>query len=290
MTDPSPDTINFFTTLALLFIGCIGGFLAGLLGVGGGIIFIPVIGYFLGDYSLNSDELVRYTLANSIALVFLSGVSGTFQQRKMGTWNLKLLLQIGIPGALASWATTRLIQEGTWYNKTQFLSIFLGMILLSFVNMVLGKPKSPAQIPNKQSSIPKTDSITQKIVQPMVGLLAGVLVALSGLGGGIVMVPLFNGVLKKPLHTATALSLSIVPLLSIASLIHYLSNKPIQALPLYQSGYLVWPILLPMMLGVLFCSSFGQKIAKLVPEQRLRLIFASLLLCIFIKVLIDLNS
>ena len=290
MIHPSPETLDLFSLLALLAIGCFGGFLAGLLGVGGGIIFIPVIGYFLADYTPNSDELVRYTLANSIALVFLSGVSATFQQRKMGTWNLKLLLQIGIPGALASWATTRLIQEGTWYNKTQFLSIFLGMILLSFINMVLGKPKSPPQIPNKQSSIPKTDSITQKIVQAMVGLLPGVLVALSGLGGGIVMVPLFNGLLKKPLHSATALSLSIVPLLSIASLIHYLSNKPIQSLTLYQSGYLVWPILLPMMLGVAFCSSLGQKKAKLVPERWLRLIFATLLLCIFIQILLEINS
>lgn len=290
MIHPSPDTLDLFSLLALLAIGCFGGFLAGLLGVGGGIIFIPVIGYFLADYTLNSDELVRYTLANSIALVFLSGVSGTFQQRKMGTWNLTLLLRIGIPGALASWATTRFIHEGTWYNQTQFLSVFLGMILLSFVNTLLGKSKSPAQIPSKQSSTPETDSLAEKSLQAMVGLFAGVLVAMSGLGGGIVMVPLFNGLLKKPFHTATALSLSIVPLLSIASLIHYLSNKPTQALTLYQSGYLVWPILLPMMLGVVFCSPLGQKKAKLVPERWLRLIFATLLLCIFIQILLELNS
>lgn len=68
--------------LLLLLCGSVGGFLAGLLGVGGGMLFIPVINEYLSNYPLTTDELVKYTLANSIALVFMSGVSGIFRQKK----------------------------------------------------------------------------------------------------------------------------------------------------------------------------------------------------------------
>ena len=76
-----PTTITIlFSFLILLLCGSIGGFLAGLLGVGGGMVFIPVIHEYLNSYSLTTDEIVKYTLGNSIALVFISGVSGTFRQ------------------------------------------------------------------------------------------------------------------------------------------------------------------------------------------------------------------
>ena len=53
--------------LWLLLLGSLGGFLAGLLGVGGGVLFIPVITAYLQQYNISSAEMVKFTLANSIA-------------------------------------------------------------------------------------------------------------------------------------------------------------------------------------------------------------------------------
>lgn len=86
----------------------------------------------------------------------------------------------------------------------------------------------------------------------LVGIFAGTIVALSGLGGGIIMVPLFLIVLKKSMHSATALSLSIVPILSISALIKYISITPTHQISSYQTGYLLWIMLIPMLLGVIF--------------------------------------
>lgn len=74
--------------LLLLLCGSVGGFLAGLLGVGGGMLFIPVINEYLSSYPLTTDELVKYTLANSIALVFMSGFLA-FSDRKNGHMGLE---------------------------------------------------------------------------------------------------------------------------------------------------------------------------------------------------------
>ena len=270
--------------LLLLLCGSVGGFLAGLLGVGGGMLFIPVINEYLSSYPLTTDELVKYTLANSIALVFMSGVSGIFRQKKMGTWDWKQSVYIGIPGAVSSLAMSMAIEQGDWYSKTRFQTVFLGFLLLSIANMIWGKTAA------KSTDTQVNDAKTSPILPILVGIIAGCVVSLSGLGGGIIMVPLFRMLLKKPMHQATALSLSIVPILAIASLLQYGLNAPSDTINPFQWGYLLGILLLPMLLGVMFFSSFGQKTAPRVPVLWLRVIFAVLSSIILIKTLIEINS
>lgn len=273
-----------FPFLILLACGSLGGFLAGLLGVGGGMLFIPVIHEFLSHHQVSSSELVKYTLANSIALVFMSGVSGIFRQHKMGTWDWRQSLYIGIPGAMSSLAMSIAIEQGTWYSKTRFQTVFLAFLVLSIGNMIWGKtsPKTNENLTENNETSP--------ILPMLVGCIAGCVVSLSGLGGGIIMVPLFRMLLKKPMHQATSLSLSIVPILSITSLIQYAVNGPSTPINTAQQGYLLGILLLPMMLGVMFFSSFGQKTAPRVPVLWLRVIFAVLSSIILIKTLIEINS
>ncbi len=293
-----PSITILFSFLILLLCGSIGGFLAGLLGVGGGMLFIPVIHEYLSSYSLSTDEIVKYTLGNSIALVFISGVSGTFRQIKMGTWDWKQSLQIGIPGALSSLAMSYAITHGDWYNKQRFQTVFLGFLLLSIGNMIFGKSKASKsndtaanpQENQTQNHTTATNETPSRWLPTLVGILAGTVVSLSGLGGGIIMVPLFRMLLKKPMHQATSLSLSIVPILSISSLLQYTLSQPIHPINPLQTGYLLWIILIPMMAGVMFFSSFGQKTAPRVPVLWLRVIFAVLSSIILVKTLIEINS
>lgn len=301
-TEYTLASINIATDLMtsgflwLLLLGSFGGLLAGLLGVGGGMLFIPVITSYLHQYDISSAEMVKFTLANSIALVFMSGVSGTFRQIKMGTWQWKQSLTIGIPGAISNYFMTQAIQDGDWYQKDIFQGVFLGFLGLSILNMIFGKSKSPLPKNGKgnpqinEQSTPYQFSLIQDWPSMLVGIFAGTIVALSGLGGGIIMVPLFLIILKKSMHSATALSLSIVPILSISALIKYISITPTHQVSSYQTGYLLWIMLIPMLLGVIFFSSLGQKIATKVPVVWLRVIFALLSAFILVKTLLELYS
>ena len=288
-------TVGF---LWLLLLGSFGGLLAGLLGVGGGMLFIPVITSYLHQYDISSTEMVKFTLANSIALVFMSGVSGTFRQIKMGTWQWKQSLTIGIPGAISNFFMTQAIQQGNWYQKEVFQGVFLGFLVLSILNMIFGKSRSSRKdditLKNNNkiadTSIPYHFNLINDWPSMLVGIFAGTIVALSGLGGGIIMVPLFLIILKKSMHSATALSLSIVPILSISALIKYVSITPAHQISDYQTGYLLWIMLIPMLLGVIFFSSLGQKIATKVPVVWLRVIFALLSAFILVKTLLELYS
>lgn len=265
--------------------GCLGGFLAGLLGVGGGLIYIPLLGLLLSQQPhLQSDIIVKFTLANSFGLVFLSGISGIYRQVKLGVYNFSNSLFVGIPGAIAGGILSFLINHGSWYHKEKFQIVFLLFLIVSIFNMIFGK---------KTANTNKLNAIKNPIfIQIAVGIFSGIVVSLSGLGGGIVMVPLFRWFLKKPIHEATALSLSIVPLISILPIIQYVSSANVPQLNQYgydfpQFGYIVWPYFIPMALGVIFFSSFGQKTAQKVSVLWLRIIFASLSAIILVKTIYE---
>jgi len=273
--------LNFFI---LIIGGGLGGFLAGLLGVGGGMIFIPFIQYMLSDFTdIPDSEIVKFTLANSIGLVFLSGISGISRQIKLKIYSFKNSLYIGIPGAIAASTMNWAIQKGNWYIKSDFQKVFLLFLILSILNMTFGK----------QNNESEQFDIGQKTLSKIIlGLLAGTVVALSGLGGGIIMVPLIRYLLKKPIHEATSLSLSIVPMLSLFPVIQNMIAKNVPQLILNdynlpQTGYIIWPIFIPLAVGAIFFSSFGQKTAQKVPVLWLRVIFAFLSTIILIKTLYE---
>ena len=283
--------------LTLILIGSIGGLLAGIMGVGGGLIFIPVLTYLFSQHGLPTDEIVKFTLANSIALVFASGISGIFRQYRMGIYNFKNSLSVGIPGAAAAALTSYLIQQGSWYNNQRFSYVFLLFLLISISNMLFVRdphnppsdPRLPSPDPRHPSPDPRHPSPDPRTLKPIfVGLLAGSVVSLSGLGGGIIMVPLFRMFLKMPTKSATALSLSVVPLLAILPIIQYINQPSVPNLPLWHTQYLVWPYYLPMATGVIFFSSFGQKLATKMSAISIRVIFALLSLTILIKTVYEL--
>ena len=271
--------------ILLFFGGCLGGFLAGLLGVGGGLIYIPLIGLLLSQqHGIQSDDIVKFTLANSFGLVFLSGVSGIYRQIKLNVYSFKNSLTIGIPGAIAATSMSYFIQNGNWYQKDKFQIVFLFFLLISIANMIFGKKNEPSNTHELSKS--------NVLIQIFVGLFAGIVVSLSGLGGGIVMVPLFRWLLKKPIHEATSLSLSIVPIIAIVPIIQYLIAPNVPQLTQYgyhfpQSGFMVWPYFVPMAIGVIFFSSFGQKTAPKVSVLWLRVIFALFSTIILVKTIYE---
>lgn len=271
--------------ILLLLSGCVGGFLAGLLGLGGGLIFIPILTWlFSSDPSLTNEDIVRFTLANSIGLVFMSGTSGIYRQVKMGIYDFRKSLTIGIPSAISAAALSYAIQNGNWYSKDRFQWVFLSFVVISIGNMIFGKNRE-----DDDNNSSENNGILLRII---VGILAGTVVSLSGLGGGIIMVPLFRMILKMRLRKASALSLSIVPLLSIFPIIQYAvaSEAPILMEvhgPVIQSGYMTWNYYLPMAIGVIIFSSLGQKTAQKTPVILIRTIFALLSAFILIKTLYE---
>ncbi len=252
--------------------------MAGMLGVGGGIVFVPVLQQVLIHFKV-TDDFVAYTLSNSLAIVFFVGLSGSYRQVKLKNTNLPAALVTGVGAIITSVTITFIVNYFHLDHPLGFKIIFGSILIFSAIRMFLEVKKK--NIDTAEFKMPDLKKFLPA------GLFAGFVTALSGLGGGIVMVPYFNKVLKLPIRFATGLSLSVIPIIALPLLLFYSWHQPVQVLyPSYQTGHLIWPVLLPITLGAMVASQFGIKVAQRMKSQTLKIVFLVFILLNLVKLIL----
>jgi len=261
-----------------LLVGAVGGFLAGLLGVGGGIVFVPLIHVVLEQHHI-TDDTVNYTLANSLAIVFAVGVTGTMKHLKIKNTHLPSALVTGLFAVITSLYVSYFIYYYQLKNQVVFNGIFAALLILTSIRMLMGM--------NKKNETPQTLIIPPVKKFIPAGLFAGVVTALSGLGGGIVMVPYFNKILKLPIKFSTGLSLTVIPIIAFPLLIFYSINLPQEVIyPQWQIGHLLLPVIFPVITGAVIASPFGIKVSQKQSDKTITLVFIIFVLLTLIKILV----
>ncbi|MCG9880556.1 MAG: sulfite exporter TauE/SafE family protein [Bacteroidia bacterium] len=253
-------------------------FLSGFLGVGGGIVYIPVIEYYLKRLGIHSDILVKTILANSLFTIIFSGSVSSYYQYKNGNFYPKQIIQTALPGIVSALLITYLIKNGTWYNKTVFNYVFASMLLLIVTRMYTSKPKVNAD-----------DNHNNKpIYFGSTGFIAGIVTAFSGLGGGVVMTPVFTDIFKQPIKKASSISNGVIPFFAISMGIYNLWDTPEQLLSKYQIGYIVLPIVIPLILSTFIFAPIGVNISQKTSHKIIRFTFASFASLVFFKLIYEL--
>ncbi len=266
--------------IILFFIGgLLGGFLAGLLGVGGGIVFVPLIHIVLDKFNVSiGTDAVNYTLANSLSIVLVVGIFGTIKHYKNKNTHIPSALVIGLFAIISSLSITILIKIYNFHNPMVFKGIFVAILSVTAIRMLWSlkqqKVKSELILPAKNKLIPA-------------GIFTGFVTALSGLGGGVVMVPYFTNILKMPIKFATGLSVTVIPLIALPLLIFYSMETATQIIfPNLQLGYILLPMVAPIIAGALIATSYGIKAAQKMNEKTIAKIFIAFVVLTIFKVLV----
>ncbi|MBI1306506.1 MAG: TSUP family transporter [Bacteroidetes bacterium] len=263
--------------LVYLLFGLIGGVLSGLLGVGGGIIFIPVFDHVFRSMGIEGEELVRYILANSFLSILFAGVSSSFKHHRMGNFHLKEVLTIAIPAIITGTILTRLITHASWYKVEYFKAVFIAVIAVTLWRQWSHHKKRIVHEPRPFSY--KTYGA--------IGLVTGLISAISGLGGGIAMIPLLTLFARLDIKKASAISISVIPIMVVPFLITYARGLPEKHFD-WSVGYLQFMLILPVVVGVLIGSPLGVRLAHKLNSRTLQLIFAILLIVIIIREIVKL--
>jgi len=257
----------------LIFAGCLGGFISGLLGVGGGIVFVPILDYFLvNKYNISGKELVSFTLANSFFAILVSGFIGSYKAFLDKTINQTQLFSVAISAVCSILLTSYLIGLGNWYTPIVFKLVFSLMLLYTLVKTMMH-----IEIKGTKEKLLPTQGV-------LIGILTGVVSGLSGLGGGIIMIPLFMIFCNFSIKKSSMLSLAVIPILALPNIVFYAFQKPVQAID-GSTGYLVWALIIPLIIGVLICIKLGLKTAQLLSPNTIKVIFASFIILTIIKTL-----
>ncbi len=249
--------------------GVVGGFIAGLLGVGGGVVYILVLPMFLISSGVCDENMVAYIIANSVFTILAVSLSANFRQVIKGNFPFKETFTIGLFGAFSSVLCMQFVVQSDWYSKTFFNVVVLGLLLFMLVRLFQKiKPLGEG-------------SGTWKYI--IIGVLAGAASALSGLGGGVVIVPMLLYFFGLEVRQAKTISLGVIGVMAAVLSIKNLMTDELCLNVEGDIGLVVFPVSLLLSLGVVFGAPLGVKISKYVSERWLKILFGLMLLVVIVK-------
>lgn len=240
----------------LLTLGAALGFFGGLFGIGGGIIAIPMLGLAFG---------MEQALAQGTSLAMMVPILA------MGLWRYsrtrpipwKSALWIGFLASITTWIVAH---YATQLPPDILRSVFGAFLLFLSAQMLLAK--------HRIESEPVASRFDQRLL-PMVGVAAGTSMGLLGVGGGLVATPLLMGLFGQRQTLAQSLSMALVTPCAVVALGTYSYADCVD-----------WSMGLPLAIGGLLTVSAGVAAAHKLPEKQMRVLFAVMLICTAIWLLI----
>jgi len=255
----------------LALLGLCTGFLAGLLGIGGGMLMVPFLTFMLSARGVSADLAVKMAIATSMATIMFTSISSVRAHQRRGAvrWDLVRGLAPGIVigSFIGSLGVFSLL-------KGAYLAIFFALFVgFSATQMFLDrKPKPTRQMPGTAG---------QLAAGGFIGFLSG----LVGAGGGFISVP-FMAWCNVAIHNAVATSAALGFPIAAANVAGYvISGSALQGLPDGSFGYLWLPGLLVIAVCSVVTAPLGARAAHALPVGRLKRLFACLLYLLAIYML-----
>jgi uncharacterized protein len=257
----------------LVLIALIGGFagvLAGLLGVGGGIVLVPAFFYALQSLGYDGPQLMQICLATSLATIIVTSARSVHAHNKKGAVDWEIL-RTWAPGIMVGAILGVLLVAQL---RTQTLqAIFGGLALI--VGLYLGFGRSEWRL---GETMPR--GIKRAILSPMVGFLS----VLMGIGGGSFGVPLMT-LHGRPIHRAVATAAGFGLLIAVPSVIAFLfvdiaQNRP--PLTIGAVNLVAFGIVVAM---TLITAPWGVRLAHAMDPKPLKRVFAVFLVLVALNML-----
>ncbi len=250
-----------------LALGAVAGVLAGMLGIGGGLVLVAALVWLLPTQGVPPGDAVHVALATALASIVLTGLSSARAHHRRGSvlWPTAAWLVPGmlLGGWLGSLVATRL--EGEWLRA--FIAVYC---YLAALQLGLDWPRARAERPDAPVGPAYTAA----------GGFIGALSALVGIGGGSMTVPLlvWRGV-RPVLAVGTSSACGVA--IALASAAGFAFHGPVQgSLPAGSWGYVFLPAAIGIAVASVFTAPLGTKIAHGISGLALRRVFAGFLLLV----------
>lgn len=263
----------FLTLCLFLLCGVFAGIIAGLLGVGGGIVVVPMLIYIFPLIDIPQDLIHHLALGTSLASIMVTSISSSRSHYKKGAVNLDLFKKI-TPGILIGTFCGGLIVS---YLPILLLKIvFVVFIYFVATQMLFSvKPKPSSHLPGTMGTIG-------------VGGVIGMVSSFVGIGGGTLSVP-FATFCNEPMHRAVGTSAAIgFPIAVAGTLSYIIAGWNVPNLPVGAIGYVHWLAFLGIALASYFTAPLGVKLSHALPVKTLKRFFALFLFIVATRMLYDL--
>lgn len=265
-----PD-LSIMVVIAYILLGAVAGIIAGLLGLGGGIVIVPALLYLFIKQGFSAGLQMHLAVATSLTTIIFTSIASTWSHHRHGAvyWRTVAFL---VPGIVIGCILGAIIAN---HLKSDSLRIVFGLFEL-LVAMQIGfgiRPPGQRNLPGNIGMI-------------VTGSGIGTLSTILGIGGGTLTVPFLlwcNVNIRNAVATSAACGL---PIAVAGTLSFIVTGWNHSALPPGSTGYVYWPAAFSILIASMLTAPLGAKLAHILPVAVLKRIFALILAIVGIRMLL----
>lgn len=256
--------------IAYCFIGLFAGTLSGLLGIGGGSIIVPALAFAFSHQHIDENIAVHMAAATSLAIMVITTQMSVRNHRKKIEINWDIFKRL-LPGTLTGVIIGHIL---SMYLSGHSLKICFAIFLFVVAIRMLGfevRENLHAELPSKT-------------IMHVAGLFIGSKSGLLGIGGGGITIPFltyYQISMRQAIAISALISFTVASFGAFLNIIHHTHVEIAWA-----TGYIYWPAVILTAIPSTFGSKFGVFLSHKLPIKILRKVFAILLLCTAVDLII----
>jgi uncharacterized membrane protein YfcA len=260
------------TLLLYLILGAFAGVMAGLLGVGGGLIIVPVLAWIFHGQQVNDAIIMHLAIGTSLATIVITSISSVRAHHQRGAvlWSTVWRLTPGI--VIGAWVGAAIADA---LPSAVLSKVFAVFVLTISAQMAFGAKPAPYQ------ELPGT------VGMALAGGVIGLVSAIVGIGGGSLTVPFLhwcNISIRQAVATSAACGLPIALAGTLGFIVTGLNTAD---LPSWSLGYVYSPALAGVAVASMLTAPLGAKLAHTLPTDLLKKVFAVFLAVIGARMLLS---
>ena len=259
--------------LALVAAGVVSGLLAGIFGIGGGAILVPVFYQVFGALDVPEAVRMHLSIGTSIAIIVPTSIRSYTSHRKRGAVDTDLLKSwiVALPlGAILASVIAAVI------SSVGLRLVFVGIALLVALRMLFNR-----------ESWRVGDTLPKGIGNQVAGVVIGTLSGLMGIGGGVLNNTYMTS-FGRPIHQAVATSSGVGVLISIPGILGYIwAGWGLPGLPPGSTGFINWIATALIVPIALIVTPWGVKLAHSMSKRQLEVGFGVFLLLVSLRFLVS---
>lgn len=243
-------------------LGLFAGLLAGLLGVGGGLVIVPVLAGLFAIQGFPGSVIMPLALGTSLATIIFTSLSSLRAHHRRGAVRWSLMAQLSVGIAAGGWLGGFVAR---WLGGPLLALLFGVFELLIAAHLLFGnEPSAHRSEPGRGRNL-------------LAGSVIGVVSALLGIGGGTLTVPWLvwhRVTMREAVGTAAACGF---PIALVGALGFMLAGNAVSELPKGSSGFVYWPAVAAISIASVLAAPLGAWLAHSMPQRSLKQAFALML-------------
>ncbi|MDD4879960.1 MAG: sulfite exporter TauE/SafE family protein [Gallionellaceae bacterium] len=256
--------------ITYLILGLASGFIAGLLGVGGGLVLVPVLSWIYLRQGFPAEYNIHMALGTSLAVIVLTSIASLRAHHSHGAVRWIAVRRIA-PGIVLGTLAGAI--AAAWLPDRGLRWFFVAFLFYAATQMLLGFKANPHR------ELPGWPGMS------LAGTVIGLVSSWVGIGGGTLSVPFLNWCnvrFQEAIGTSAAIGF---PIAVSGALGYALSGQMAAGLPEWSLGFVYLPALASVALMSMVTAPWGARLTHSLPVARLKRIFAGLLYLLGLRML-----